>query len=271
VGLEVSVTAASTGDLPSALASLDAIRERLAGKRLAVFLDYDGTLTPIVQRPEGALLSERMRGILTRLAARCPVAIVSGRDLRDLRALVGIDALYYAGSHGLEAAGPHGWHAEHKGGAAFLPALDAAEGELAAQLPAVPAARLERKRFAIAVHYRQVPDEEAGRVEGIVERVRAAHPRLRKTGGKKVFELRPDLDWDKGKALFWLLQALGLPREGTLLLYIGDDVTDEDAFQELAATGIGIVVTDGERRPTSAQLALRDPAEVERFLGGLLS
>jgi alpha,alpha-trehalase len=92
-------------DLPSALQRINDIYGRLAGRTLAVFLDYDGTLTPIVRRPEDAELSKNMRQIIGKLAAHCPVAIVSGRDLKDVRERVGLEQLYYAGSHGFDIAG----------------------------------------------------------------------------------------------------------------------------------------------------------------------
>ena len=92
--------------LPSALQRVNDIYGRLAGRTMAVFLDYDGTLTPIVRRPEDAELSQSMRQIIGRLAEHCPVAIVSGRDLQDVRSVVGVDRLYYAGSHGFDIDGP---------------------------------------------------------------------------------------------------------------------------------------------------------------------
>jgi trehalose-phosphatase len=88
---------------------------------------------------------------------------------------------------------------------------------------------------------------------------------LRRIDGKKVYELLPDIEWDKGKAVLWLLEALGLDRENSRSIYIGDDVTDEDAFRALERRGIGILVSE-ESQPTAARYSLGEPAEVERFL-----
>ncbi len=95
-------------ELPDALEHRDEIARRLAGKRLAVFLDYDGTLTPIVARPDLAVLSEAMRQVVRDLAGRCTVAIVSGRDREDVQKLVALDQLIYAGDHGFDISGPAG-------------------------------------------------------------------------------------------------------------------------------------------------------------------
>ena len=252
------------GELPSALSSGDAIAERLEDRSLALFLDYDGTLTPIVSQPEDALLAEEMRDVLRRLAELCTVAVVSGRDRGDVEPLVALDDLVFAGSHGFDIKGPN-LRMEHEGGRSCLPDLEAAEGELRARIEAVPGARVERKRFAIANHYRNVAENDVPQVEEAVRDVLGRHPRLRLSSGKKVFELRPDIDWDKGRAVLWLLEALKLDDSRVLPVYIGDDVTDEDAFAALQDSGIGIAVGPNERE-TRASYSLADPAEVERFL-----
>jgi alpha,alpha-trehalase len=133
-------------------------------------------------------------------------------------------------------------------------------------LAAVPGARIERKTFAIAVHVRQVSEELVPHVEAAVAEVAAADPRLRRTGGKKVFEIRPAVAWDKGKALVWLLDVLGLGPD-VLPVYIGDDETDEDAFRAVRERGLGVVVRgEGDDRPTLARYALRDTEEARAFV-----
>ncbi|MEZ5931070.1 MAG: trehalose-phosphatase [Alphaproteobacteria bacterium] len=256
-------------DLPSAMAAIDDIQSRLEGKRLAVCLDYDGTLTPIVDRPELALLSDRMRQTLARLADVATVAVISGRDLKDIRRLVALDGLYYSGSHGFEIAGPDqtGQAAEH--GAEFLPLLDSAENALRERLAGIDGVLVERKRLSVAVHYRLVAEADHEKVKKITDEVVAAHSGLRRTLGKMVYDLQPDIDWHKGKAVATLLSTLGLDGDDVLPLYIGDDVTDEDAFRELRDRGLGIVVR-GSRRSTSATLALDDTDEVQAFLEALM-
>jgi len=256
----------NTGELPSALDRSDQIGHLLHGRRPAVFLDYDGTLTPIVPRPEDARISEEMRVTVTDLAARCPVAVVSGRDLADVRKLAGIEGIVYAGSHGFDITGPAGKKMAFQQGSEYLPALDRAARALENRLAGIAGAQIERKRFAIAVHFRRVAEERRGEVEQAVDGVLAGSEGLRKTGGKMIYELRPDIDWDKGRALEWLLEALDLDRREVVPLYIGDDLTDEDALRAIAKRGIGILVRDQEQRRTWARYGLEDPGEVRLFL-----
>jgi len=248
--------------LPSALEHVQEIAG--AGDRsLAIFLDYDGTLTPIVSHPEKAFLSDSMRQTLQALVMRASVAVLSGRDLDDVRNRVAIEAIAYAGSHGFDIAGPRGLRRQEA--TKFLPALDAAEKELREKLAGIADALIERKRFSIATHYRKVNENDFPKLERAVSEVVAQHRELRRMEGKKVYELLPCTDWDKGKAVLWLLERLGLERAGARPIYIGDDRTDEDAFRALGQRGVGIVVSE-EPRATAANYSLKDPTEVERFL-----
>jgi len=252
-------------EMPAPLPSAFARLPELATRRLALFLDYDGTLTPIVERPEDAVLAPEMREVLQRVARRHAVAVVSGRDLADVRARVGLEALTYAGSHGFDIAGPSGRHVHEAARAAATP-LAAAAGDLERDTAGLPGVQVERKRFALAVHFRRARAADVPAVEAAVDRARARHAGLRKTGGKMIFELRPDVDWDKGRAVLWLIEALGL-REA-FPVYLGDDLTDEDAFRALAGRGLGVVVQETPQA-SAASLALRDPVEVRTFLEGL--
>jgi trehalose 6-phosphate phosphatase len=249
--------------------ALEHVQDIAGGNRqLAVFVDYDGTLTPIVSHPEKASLSDSMRQALEALVMRAPVAILSGRDLDDVRRRVNIGAIVYAGSHGFDIAGPRGVRKEMATG--FLPRLDMVEKEIGEQLAGIPGARLERKRFSIAAHYRTVNESDVPKVERAVSEVAARHRELRKMDGKKVYELLPDIDWDKGKAVLWLLETLRSERAKVRPIYIGDDRTDEDAFRALEKSGVGILVSE-EPRPTAASYSLKDPTEVERFLRELVA
>jgi len=253
--------------IPSAL---EHVQEIAGGSgRAAVFLDYDGTLTPIVSQPEDASLSDSMRQTLRELAARAPVvAILSGRDLDDVRRRVNIDSIVYAGSHGFDIAGPDGLCRQM--GTEFLSNLDTAEKELHKALDGISGARVERKRFSIAAHYRNVNENDVPKVEQAVSEVATRDPTLRRINGKKVYELLPDVAWDKGKAALWLLETLGLESRsrGIRPIYIGDDRTDEDAFRALEQRGIGILVSE-QSQPTAASYSLKNPAEIERFLRAL--
>ncbi len=244
----------------------------IGDRQPAVFLDYDGVLSPIVEHPDLAILSPDTRAVLEQLAATTTVAVVSGRDVADVIDKIGLDGIYYAGSHGFDIRSPDG---RAVGGDlsrfdAFLPELDAAEAELQRQLADVPGSNVERKRFAIAVHYRQVPESHHQTVADIVERVAPDYGSLRVAGGKMIHEFKPDIDWNKGKALDWLLGEMGLDRPDVLPVYIGDDVTDEDAFRTLENRGIGIVV-GREARTSLATFALDDTDEVREFLDELRS
>lgn len=239
-----------------------------SGKRLAVFLDYDGTLTPIVSHPDLATLSSSMRATLERLSRRCTLAVISGRDLRDVMSRVGIDRIFYAGSHGFDIAGPGREPLQYEQGTEYLSLLDQAERELRERLMPIEGCLIERKHFSIAVHYRLVEPSSIQQIKETVAEVLHRHTRLRLSRGKKVYELQPNIDWHKGKALRWLQQALELDRNEVIPLYIGDDVTDEDAFAAIRDDGIGILVAERARQ-TRARYLLSDPQEVQRFLDAL--
>jgi trehalose-phosphatase len=255
--------------LPSALKRCDEIIGQGAMRRLVVCLDYDGTLTPIVAHPDQAVMSKDMRRTVEALGELCTVAIISGRDVENVRSLVGLPDIYYAGSHGFDIVGPEGANIDYQAGLDVLPALDEAEAELRTDLQRIPGLLIERKKFSVAVHYRRVPVDDVPRVEQAVMRVLQRHPDLRNTHGKKVFDLQPDVDWHKGKAVLWLQTALHLDRSDVLALYIGDDITDEDAFHTLHDRGIGIMVRNGPRT-TAARYALENTQEVQQFLQSLI-
>lgn len=256
-------------DLPSALQHVEDLARTARNKRLVFFLDYDGTLTPIVDRPDLAMLSGDMRAALKNLAERFTVAIISGRDLHDVENLVKVEGIFYAGSHGFRISGPGAFRHVSEHGTEFLPTLDQAEGELHQRIDPIPGALIERKHLSIAVHYRLVGDADVAEVETAVDKVLADHPQLRKSLGKKVFDLQPNIGWNKGRAILWLLEVLHLEQDDDLPLYIGDDVTDEDAFTALRDRGVGIVVK-GANRPTAARYALDDPDQVRRFFDELV-
>lgn len=252
-------------ELPSALARFDELEVRLAGRRPALFLDYDGTLTPIAAHPDHALLPEATRPVLQRLARLCPVALVSGRDLATLRRLVELEGVTYAGEHGYDILHPDGSRAQPPEVAALVPEIDAAAAALGEALGDLDGVVLERKRFSLAVHYRHVAAEAVGQVREAVAAVLERHPRIKAMAGKKVVELQPALDWNKGRAVVALMAEEGIGAE-SLPIFLGDDVTDETAFEALAGQGVCIVLEGEEDRETAARLRLVDPVEVRRFL-----
>ena len=258
------------GRLPRALDSSlsGGVAEKILHSE-SVFLDYDGTLTAIVARPELAVLSDSVRSLVQRLASSCPVTIVTGRDVDDIRQLVAIDELGYVGSHGLDIIGPPHTGLRRRVAEAFVPELDAAEFALRRRTGGIEGVLVERKRFSISTHVRQVDPRWHPRVESIVDELRRGHPTLRREGGKMLYELRPDIDWDKGAAVQWLLDAMDIDSSTTL--YIGDDLTDETVFAVLGGRGTTVVVaTPHEDRSTAARFRLDDPVEVRTLLERLV-
>lgn len=257
--------------LPSAIEAFDQLIESADGRRPVVFLDYDGVLTPIVSHPDLALLSDETRSVVAELAERTAVAVISGRDTADVRSKVGVDTVWYAGSHGFDIVGPDGVAADDDTLSRFdqyVPLLTEAADEIERQIAEIAGVHVERKRFAVAVHFREAADDAEPVVEQIVRAIGEGDDRLEVTTGKKIFELRPAVEWDKGRALRWLMDRLGIDRTTSLPFYLGDDVTDEDAFVALEGGGVGIVVgQDGG--PTHATYTLDDPDGVRTFLGRL--
>jgi trehalose-phosphatase len=158
-------------DLPAALERRDELAGRLAGRRPAVFLDYDGTLTPIVERPELAVLDEAMRSIVRELARRCPVAVVSGRDRADVERLVAIDGLVFAGSHGFDIGVPGGRRIARREGAKFAPVLEAVMTRLQRELAPIAGSLVEPKKASVAVHYRQAAVGDRPRIKAAVDAI----------------------------------------------------------------------------------------------------
>lgn len=269
VSKDRGITIKTTDRLQSIWDCEEKLRGRLSGRPLAVFLDYDGTLTPIVEDHTKAFLADDMRAAIAELVKSCKVVIVSGRDLQMVQKLVKLDTVFVAGSHGFEVVGPDGSSERLQRGAEFLPELDEAERRLREELSEVAGHSVERKRFSIAVHYRQASDEDIPRIEAVVDEVLSECGGLRKGHGKKVFRIQPNLDWHKGRAVLWLLERFKRDDPDILPIYVGDDITDEDAFRALAGVGLTIVVRDHEQRRTAADYALADTGEVWRLIDWL--
>lgn len=236
---------------------------------LLLGLDFDGTLTPICPRPDDVTLADSVRNVLALLARRprTTLAIVSGRGLADVAARVGLPDLIYAGNHGMEIDGP-GLAFVEPNAAALTERVQVMLGHLYENLAEIPGCLIEPKGLTASVHYRNVAPELHGLVERAVHEAVAFDPeRLRLTTGQCVWEIRPRVAWNKGKALLWILDRLG-HAQNTVGGYIGDDRTDEDAFSCLPN---GLTIRVGSPVATHARYAIADPGEVERFLVWLLS
>ncbi|MDQ3764316.1 MAG: trehalose-phosphatase [Actinomycetota bacterium] len=270
-------------DLPHALRDGQQFEQRLDGRQPAVFLDYDGTLTPIVDRPEDAVISESMRDAVRRLAGRCTVCVVSGRDRLVVAQWMGIDDLVVAGSHGFDIGDQRAGAVRHEAATGFDDLLSTVIDRLCREVEPIQGVVVEPKRFSVAVHYRLAVAQQRPIVKAVVNTLLADYPdQLKVTPGKMVYEIQPKVDWDKGKAVHYLRQVLHVDGEEFVPLYLGDDITDEDAFRALKepshglpqGSGIGVVVADvGDAeqagRTTAADFVLESIGEVERFLNTL--
>jgi len=262
------------------LSQLQIIQDRLEACMTPAFcLDYDGTLAPMVADPAAARLPKGVSKLLRKLSDRHPTAIVSGRSLEKLQEWVKVRGLYFAGSHGFEIVGPNGSSLNYTVASQLLPEIRDALRLLHAQLAQVPGAQLEDNKYALSVHTRNVSRADLPRLDALVQSVLEEQPLLRRSEGKHVIELKPQVNWNKGRAVEWLLKSmceqLGLPsgkedRNATAMpIYIGDDVADEDAFAELnQGRGVPIVVrqTAPLRNETAAEFYLRDTTQVAEFL-----
>lgn len=247
----------------------DIIAARRTAGRLLLGLDFDGTLAPIVPTPGEAALPPRTRAVLERLAARSDsaVAFVSGRSLDDLRSRAAVDGVFHAGNHGLEIDGP-GVQRVHPEAEAALPVIQRVRNALERALGSTPGVLVEDKGLTLSVHYRLVTDPTVQQdVERAFDACTANVAHIRTTRGKCVLEVRPDVDWDKGRAFDFLRDTLNATAAPAL--FIGDDVTDEDAFNVLGHGDLAIFVGASIPPGSAATARLDSPEDVARFLGRL--
>lgn len=231
-------------------------------------LDYDGTLTPIVDRPERAVLSKGVKDTIDALN-RSPfftVAIVSGRSLLDIRRCIQLPGLFYIGNHGLEIHSPEGERVS------LAPpksekALENVRQEIGDEIKFLSGVVLEDKGAILAFHYRLAGLSTQAALRRILLREEKRHfETLELTFGKMVMELRPRCPVNKGTALKYLMEKAAM---GAFPVYIGDDITDADAFRFLKGKGLSIQVGQS-KLPTQADYLVRDPSGVSVFLRRLL-
>jgi len=237
------------------------------GSRILLFLDYDGTLVPIKKAPEFAVFHPLRRRLLKRLSEKVFICIVSGRSPADVRKLVGLRGIAYIGNHGLEICfGQRVW--VHPEAEKIRPILNNALKNIQDRTRDFTGVRIENKGVTGSIHYRlSAPALWNPLKETIRQEAAARHRELKMTEGKRVFEIRPNVDWNKGKGICELLSRLDLDKM-PLRIYIGDDQTDEDAFRVLAKDDATILV--GRRKDSQARYRLADVGQVWRFLKNLL-
>ncbi len=241
------------------------VKARVASAdRLLVFLDFDGTLAPIVDRPERARLDAATREALMSLvlAGNIQVVILSGRSYVDLRARVGIDSLIYGADHGLEIHGPGINFVDARALAVQQDLQTFLESHVGPNLGEFPGARLEAKALTASIHFRLCAESDVPELRAfLTEALRPFAGRLDLAEGKKVFEILPRTSWNKGAAAQWILMR---PENYTaLVLCFGDDRTDEDVFRALPDA---ITVKIGRDAPTAAKYRLDGPEQVQEFL-----
>ena len=247
-----------------------------AAPHLLLLSDYDGTLTPIVGRPEEAILSPEVREKLCALAQKptSSVGIISGRSLSELKSMVAIEGIYYAGNHGLEIEGPGLKFVSQSAELARATIKDLTR-QLSAALDSIAGVIVEDKGLSLSVHYRLVKKSEENLVAETFQQVISPslnEGKVRVSSGKKVWEVRPPIDWHKGKAVAAITREIKalLKPEQLLTIYLGDDTTDEDAFKVIHRPEGWSIFVGGENLSSSAEYFLNSTTEVEKFLSNLL-
>jgi len=255
-------------------AQSDKIQELLGNKFIFLFLDYDGTLTAIAPTPQEAVLPQEVRRTLQKLSLRpdCKIGIISGRALKDLKNAVGIENIIYAGNHGLEIEGPK-LKFESRVSPQFKSVIRQVAEDLSKELKDIKGALIENKGLTLSIHYRLVDNKDIPLFEKIFYAAVAPYResgKIKVDRGKKVYEIRPPVHWDKGKAVLWLLarQQFAIGDKKVFPVYLGDDKTDEYAFRALKGKGATVLV--GDSGSSVADYYLKDSGEVVKFFNLIL-
>lgn len=246
-----------------------------AAQHILLLADYDGTLAPIAGRPEDAALPEGVRRKLAALSAspRISLGVISGRSIAEVRPMVALEGIYYSGNHGLEIEGP-GLQYVHPAAARARALMQKLAADLADALVNISGIIIQEKGYSVSVHYRLVRPEDEGRVAEAVRGVTApyvARGEINVYPMKKVWESRPPVDWDKGKAALFIGRKIreSFKIERLLTVYLGDDTTDEDAFRVVRPPDGWSVFICGEKKESGAAYYLNSVSEVEEFLARL--
>ncbi|XP_050942920.1 probable trehalose-phosphate phosphatase C [Cucumis melo] len=258
---------------PCGLESFEGIMKGLKRKKIVVFLDYDGTLSPIVDDPDRAFMSSEMREAVREVAKCFPTAIISGRSRDKVKEFVKLSNVHYAGSHGMDITTAPTSDNEvdavsFQPAKKFLPVIQQIREVLEEETRKIEGAMVEDNRFCVSVHFRHVHERDLDKLEKKVETVLERYPDFHITSGKKVMEIRPTINWNKGHAMEYYLHTLGHTNEDDVVpLYIGDDRTDEDAFKVIQMRGQGIaILVSSIPKNTRASYSLKDPSQVLAFL-----
>lgn len=248
----------------------DRVHARIKGKRLMLLFDFDGTLAPIVSKPGYARIPGETLSLLKEVLClrSCRIAVVSGRAMADIKKKIGLKGIVYVGNHGLQIRGD-GLNYTAPLVPGYRASLRTIKTRIERGIRRYSGALIEDKGLTLSVHYRLVRDSERAALRREVRKIAqpyCARGFIKIRGGKMVMEIRPDLHWDKGSAVRWLIKRwMALDRcAQAVALYCGDDFTDEDAFRALAGKGITVVV--GRRAGSAAQYFLDTQDEVNGLL-----
>lgn len=247
-------------------------RQVQAARRVCLFLDFDGTLAPLAKHPSKARMPDRARALLKQLrnTPRVSVGIVSGRRLQDLKRCVRVSGLSYIGNHGLEAEGSYGRYL-HPAARRSRPLLKQLARKLRRAVELIPHAWVEDKELTLSVHYRQVSAKHRPVLRRNVRNAMQPYEAKRQVRvylGKAVWDIRPDVRWHKGLAIRWVLRRMNANRR-TLVICLGDDRTDEDAFTVVNHYGGLSIFVGGQSTRTAARYWLKNPREVRKWLADL--
>lgn len=256
-------------------AQFSKIEELLHNKFILLLLDYDGTLAAIAETPKKAVISEDTKELLQKLSqsSHFALGIISGRSLEDIKSIVGIKDIIYAGNHGLEIEGPK-IKFKSQVSLRLKSVIGNISKELSKRLSGIEGALIEDKGLTLSVHYRLVDKKDMPAFKKVFFEITnpfALAGKIKINSGKKVFEIKPPVQWDKGKVVLWLLARQQFARGANKVLpvYIGDDIIDEDAFKALKKNGLTIFV--GNKGVSEANYYLKDTEEVIKFLKQILT
>jgi trehalose-phosphatase len=247
-----------------------AIERKLRGKYLFIFLDFDGTIAPFRETPDKAAIPLKAKILLKRISIKpgLRLAIISGRSLNDIKSKVGLKDVIYSGNHGLEIEGPK-INFTSLVSPGYRMILGHIKNDLQRKTSSIRGAFVEDKGLSLSLHYRLTQKGQIARIKALFHETVAPYlirNKIKIKPAKMVWEVRPPIAWDKGKAVLWLLsrQDFSLPKAKIFPVYIGDDLTDEDAFKALRGKGLTVFV--GRRKNSYADYYLRNTEEVARFL-----
>ncbi len=231
-------------------------------ENLFLFFDFDGTLVPISKNPKDCYLSGELKESLYKLKDKIKIGIISGRDLKDLKRRISVENIYYCGSHGLQIDGPDIKYTNpdvYK----LKPYIYEIFSKFKNLSKMYPGVFIEKKSFSFTIHYRQVDGKQRKDLKRLFLQIISNYEEknIKVINGKMVFEVFPAVDWNKGRAVKFIIENFN---RKVLPIFIGDDLTDETVFIEIKDEGLTVKV--GYSKKTMAKYFLRNQREVYRFI-----